>query len=203
MKKMSKSSVLAIVGALFLTVTAYAQSRTFNVTEGGGNRVQFTSDAPLERMVGTSTAVSGSFTLDPANVSAARGSLSVRIASLRTGIDLRDEHLRSETWLNAAAYPTARFEITSVSGASTLTPGTEARVSLHGNFTLHGRTRPVTASARVTWVADDQGHGTGQVRVRAHFSVHLADYGVSIPEVVQLKVSETIGVDVSFRGNAG
>lgn len=197
MKMTSKTSLLALVSALLVSVTAYAQSRTFAVSEGGGNRVQFTSDAPLERMTGTSSAVSGSFTVDPANVSAARGSVEVRVSTLRTGIDLRDEHLRSDTWLNAAAYPTARFEITSVSGASTLTANTEARVTLRGQFTIHGRSHAVSASARVTW------DGANAVRVRAHFNVRLSDYGISIPDVVQLKVSNTIGVDVSFRGSAG
>lgn len=188
---------------LLVCATAYAQSRSYSVSEGSGNRVQFTSDAPLERMTGTSSAVSGTFTVDPANLSAARGSVEVRVATLRTGIDLRDEHLRSDTWLNASAFPTARFEVTSVSGASSLVAGTETRVRLGGTFTIHGRSRPVSANARVTWVADPSGAGAGSIRVRAHFTITLSDYGVSIPEIVQLKVSNTIGVDVSFRANAG
>lgn len=171
-----------------------AQAATYEVRPQAGSRIRFTSDAPLETMTGTSQAVSGEFTVDPANLAAARGSVSVPIASLRTGIDLRDQHLRSDTWLDAGRFPEATFEVTGVSGAARLEEGREARVRLSGRFTLHGRTRQVTASARVKLEA-------GVVTVRARFTVHLADYGVSIPEVVQLKVSEDIVVDVQLRGS--
>jgi polyisoprenoid-binding protein YceI len=203
MPKAAPRTALTLTVALLVSVVAYAQSRTYAVAEGGGNRVQFTSDAPLERMTGTSTAVSGTFTVDPTNLASVSGAVEVRIATLRTGIDLRDEHLRSDTWLNAAAFPTARFEAHSVSGATALAPGVETRVTIRGNFTLHGRTHPVSANARVTWVADANGQGTGAIRVRARFNVRLTDYGVTIPDVVQLKVSNTIAVDVSIRANAG
>lgn len=193
MPSTSRLSLSAFACALLVAATAFAQSRTFAVTAGGGSRISFTSDAPLETMRGTSQQVSGEFTVDPAALAGARGTISVPIASLRTGIDLRDSHLRSDTWLDAARYPNATFELTGVSGATALVEGQETRVTLRGRFSLHGRTRNVSARARVTW----QGSA---LNVRAHFGIRLSDYGVSIPEVVQLKVSNDIGIDVSLRG---
>lgn len=184
---------LVVLASLVLLVArpASAQARTFEVTESGGSRVQFTSDAPLERMTGTSSAVSGTFVADPAALAAAHGSIAVRVATIRTGIDLRDEHLRSDTWLDAARFPQATFELERVSGAGALTEGTEARVTLHGRFTIHGQTRAVTATARVTWSGSS-------IRVRARFRVRLTDHGVSIPSIVELKVANEITVDVSL-----
>lgn len=179
------------------SVPAFAQERTFAVTEGGGSRVQFTSDAPLERMTGTSSAVSGTFVADPAALASAHGSIEVRVATIRTGIDLRDHHLRSDTWLDATRFPTAKFELQRVSGATSITPGQDARVTLHGQFTVHGRTRAVTATGRVTWTAG-AGGAPSSVRVRARFRIRLTDFGVTVPSVVELKVSNDITVDVSL-----
>lgn len=194
-----KTLVLALAGILGSTL-AYAQSRAFTVSEDGGSRVMFTSDAPLETINGVTSHVFGQFQVDPANLAASRGTIEVRIATIHTGIDLRDEHLRSDSWLDAARYPTAKFELTGVTGATTLTPGRETRVTLQGRFTLHGHTRDVRATGRVTWVADAAGAGTNQIRVHAHFNVRLTDYGISIPSIVELKVSNDIGVEVSLRG---
>ena len=74
--------------------SAEAQARTFRIQRGGGSRVQWVSDAPLERITGVNSAVSGELTVDPANLAATRGRVDVAVASMRTGIDLRDEHLR-------------------------------------------------------------------------------------------------------------
>lgn len=190
------------VAMVFGSTVAYAQSRAFQVTEEGGSRAMFTSDAPLETISGVTSHVTGEFQVDPANLAASRGAIEVRVGTIRTGIDLRDEHLRSDAWLDATRYPVARFEVTGVSGATSLTPGQEARVTLQGRFSLHGRTRDVRATARVTWVADASGAGTNQIRVRAHFTIRLTDYGVSIPAIVELKVSNEIAVDVSLRATA-
>ena len=46
--------------------------------------------------------------------------------------------------------PTAKFELTGVRGGTSLTVGREARLTLVGRFTIHGRTRDVTANAKVT-----------------------------------------------------
>jgi len=188
--------------ALALTaIPALAQERAFEVREGGGSRAQFTSDAPLERMTGTSTGVSGSFTADPAALASAHGTIEVRVATIRTGIDLRDHHLQSDTWLDAARFPTAKFELLRVTGATSITPGQETRVTLHGRFSVHGQTRPVTAQARVTWTAGPNGTAGGSVRIRARFRIRLTDYGVTVPAVVALKVNNEITVDVNLVAN--
>lgn len=193
----------SILFALVLAAgaTALAQARTFTVG-GSANRIRFTSEATLETMVGSSSSVSGRFAVDPRDLSSASGELEVPIASLRTGIDLRDEHLRSDAWLDAARYPTARFELVGVSGATALTPGAETRLILRGRFSLHGRTRDVTANARVTWAEEASAPGRATVTVRAHFAIRLTDFGISVPEIVRLKVANDIAIDVRVVANA-
>ena len=179
---------------------AAAQSRSVSVASG--SRIQFVSDAPLERITGTSTTVTGSLTVDPANLASVSGSVRVPITSIRTGDDLRDEHLHGDGWLDAAASPDAVFEITSVEGATSLTPNEVVNVTLHGRFSIHGHTHDITARAQVRYLPAE-GDSPALIRAQARFSVELPDYGVSVNPLVRLKVSDHIEVNVTIRATAG
>lgn len=203
-------SVLALTAAMLvlLPAGAGAQARTFRVARGGGSRIQWVSDAPLERMTGVTNAVHGELTVDPANLSSARGQVQVDIATMRTGIDLRDEHLRGPDWLDASRFPQATFEITGVEGATALQPNQTQRVTLRGRFTLHGVTREIQAAGQVRYIPlNDEMRAQGVtgdlIRAQVSFTVALADYQVSISAPVRLKVANEIRVNVTIRAIAG
>ena len=203
--------VTSIVPAL-----AAAEPKTFVVRPDGGSRIQFLSDAPLETINGVSTRISGTLTVDPASVSGARGTLTAQTNGLRTGIDLRDEHLRSDTWLDSHRFPNSTFEITSVEGGGALTANQQTQVRVRGRFTLHGVTKDVVATARVRWmpVTDEMRQqasaaptaparlSSDVLRINATFDVNLTDYNVSVPAIVRLKVSNTIRINVNLRAVA-
>lgn len=200
-------ATVAAVSALMLSgAHASAQTRTFRATSG--SRMQFVSDAPLERITGVSTTVNGEISIDPANLATATGRITVPVASIRTGLDLRDEHLRSDAWLDAGAHPDAVLEITRVEGATALTPSQVVRVTLHGRFSIHGQTHDVAIPAQVRLVpASDELRSQGiegdLIRAQASFTVMLPDYGVSVGALVRLKVSDTIQVNVTIRLTSG
>ena len=206
--RISIATLLPAFALLAVPLVSNAEPKTFQIRADGGSRIQFLSDAPLETINGVSTKVTGTVTVDPTDLSSARGSLSAETGALRTGIDLRDEHLRSDTWLDSRRYPNATFELTSVEGATALTANQQAQVRVRGRFTLHGVTKNVVATARVRWMplTDDMRSTpgiTGDVlRVSASFMVRLTDYDISVPTIVRLKVSNEIRVNVNFRGVA-
>ena len=197
----------AMAFSLVAASSADAQSRRFRVRNDGGSRIQFISDAPLETITGVSSHVTGNVNLDPSNLSAMRGTVNVRIASIRTGIDLRDSHLRSDNWLDAGRWENATFEVTSVEGASSLSPNQVQRVRIHGRFSLHGVTHDVVANARIRLIplTDElrANHIDGDVlRAQASFRVRLTDYNISVPLPVRLKVANEIRVNVTLRAIA-
>ena len=202
------SALIPALALLAAPLVATAEPKTFQIRADGGSRIQFLSDAPLETINGVSTKVTGSVTVDPANLAGAQGNVVAETAALRTGIDLRDEHLRSDTWLDSRRYPNATFELTRVEGATSLTANQLTQVRVRGRFTMHGVTKNVVATARVRWMplTDDmrQTPGiTGDVlRVSANFTVRLTDFNISVPTIVRLKVSNEIRVNVNFRGVA-
>lgn len=188
-----------------------AQGTIFYVADPmGRNAVTFKSEAPLEDIVGTSNQLTGYVVFDPAELSkGARGELSVPVASLRTGIPLRDEHLRGSDWLDASAQPNITFVIENVKDARVVKSSADARtydITLAGVLSIHGQTRKVEAPARVTYLSE-----TEQTRMRlpgnlvagrTSFHVSLKDFGVrGMQGAVGPKVSDSITIDVSFFGS--
>ena len=100
---------------LLITVTiSFAQGfkvkatgeKTFNFEDKyNRNQLTFFSTTPLEDITGVSNAVKGKVTFNVSDIKTLKGSISIPVASLKTGIELRDEHLRSDNWMDAESYP--------------------------------------------------------------------------------------------------
>jgi polyisoprenoid-binding protein YceI len=195
-------SLFAFALPLVLHAAASAQAQTFKVGEGGESKIQFVSDAPLERFTGTSSKVSGEIKIDPQKAAQTKADIKVKMNSFKTGIDLRDEHFQSENWLDAKKFPESKFVITKVTGLEVLKPGTPAEATIHGKFTLHGITKDVTAKAKIRLIPAEGGKPES-LHVQATFKVKLEDHKVSIPSIVALKVAPEIEINVDFTGKKG
>jgi polyisoprenoid-binding protein YceI len=68
----------------------------------------------------------------------AKFSLTANTASVNTGVDQRDTHLKSPDFFDVATYPTMTFTSTGITKAAA------NHYNLTGNLTLHGVTKPVT-----------------------------------------------------------
>ncbi len=82
--------------------------------------------------------VDGTVNLDPENPTASFGSFSVETASIDTGVDQRDGHLRSADFFDADTWPTMTFTSTRVEAKG----GDDYKVT--GDLTIKDVTRPVT-----------------------------------------------------------
>jgi polyisoprenoid-binding protein YceI len=191
-------AVALAVAPLAFAGSAAAQAKTFKVDDKGGSSIQFVSDAPLEKFTGKSTQLSGEISTDPNKVEkGTKAEIKAEVASIKTNLALRDEHLAGENWLDAKKYPQAKLVITKVSGADKLKPNDVTDVKVSGKFTLHGITKDVSTTAKVRYTPGAK----ASLRVVASFSVHLEDYKVSIPSIVALKVSPDIVVNVDLKAS--
>ncbi len=181
----------------------------FSVQSHGMSRVSFTSDAPLETIVGTTSKVTGDFTVDLADVTKSSvPAINVDIATIRTGVDLRDEHLRGDGWFDAANYPNAIFVLESVEAADgRLWPGRTVDVALKGKLKIKDIEKPVEATASVGYHKHTEelsrfGIDTDVLRIKANFEVKLSDYGMS-PPVVGTKVAEVVQIALNLTATQG
>ncbi|PIQ09078.1 MAG: hypothetical protein COW71_08340 [Ignavibacteriales bacterium CG18_big_fil_WC_8_21_14_2_50_31_20] len=201
MKKIAKLSVLL---TLVFGLNIFAQTFTVD-SKDGRNQASFISDAPFEKIVGLSSGIDATIMLNVNDLTAsAMGKVKVAINNIKTGIDLRDEHLISENWLNAKKYPTAEFHLTGIKNASSnkLNDAEKVSITLVGKFSVHGVTKDIEVPATLIYFKESEktkAKAPGNLLVaNSEFSIKLSDYGVNIPSMVLGKVNEEVKINVNF-----
>ncbi|HKO54981.1 MAG TPA: YceI family protein [Thermoanaerobaculia bacterium] len=186
--------------SLLVAASAFADNRSYTITVDGKNYANFESAATLETIKGTTTKVSGTIAADPANPAAAAVDISIDLASLDTGIAMRNEHLR-ERYLAAEKFPAATFKSVSVSGPKSILPNQPIEVSVTGDMTLHGVTRRITVPVRVVVIPESEltrsSRGPGDwIHATTTFPIKLTDFGIAVPEKMLMKLSNEISIKV-------
>ena len=132
------------------------------------------------------SAIVGDMTFaDPSSV--VTGAVQVDLATLETGIGLRDRHMK-DVYLEIRrgdTFATARLEEIRIERA-------EGRTPFHATLSVHGEQRPISG------VADLQGQRDGGVRVRARFPISLAAFGIQPPRYLGVGVQDEVQVQVTF-----
>ena len=85
---------------------------------------------------GSFRGVSGVVKFDPADLGKSGVDATIDVKTVSTGVDKRDEHLRSPDFFDVAKFPTMTFKSTSVAKNGD-------HYDVKGDLTLHGVTKPV------------------------------------------------------------
>lgn len=137
---------LIFAAALFAAGAAHAEPVTYTL-DPSHTQVAFSIDRfGFNRVLGRFDDVAGELVLDEANPANSSVRATIQVASVDSGHDTRDEHLREPRWLNAAQFPTIEFRSTAVR----LTGERTAEVT--GNLTLLGQTHPVTLNVTLNQI---------------------------------------------------
>ncbi len=130
-------SALAL-GLLAVTASiASAQTSTWNI-DPAHSSVDFTvKHMALSNVRGHFGGLKGAITLNEADVTKSSVSVTIDATTVDTGMQMRDNDLKGANYFDVAKFPTATFASTSVSGGG-------GHLTVAGNLTLHGITRPVT-----------------------------------------------------------
>lgn len=96
---------------LLAAAPAAASTVSYNLADKNkSQQIRFISEAPMENVEGTADQFSGFITFDPDRPEAGlSGMLRVQVDGMQTGLALRDTHMKSAEWLNAAAAPVIQF----------------------------------------------------------------------------------------------
>lgn len=199
------------IPALILICLTTAYSQGFNVKASGektfsfndkSNQAMFFSTTPLEDVTGISKEVNGTVTFNVTDLKTLKGKISISTASIKTGIDLRDEHLRSANWLDADAYPEISFVIKSISDIRQI-EASKLQANVTGDFTAHGVTKEVVADVTIMYLDESEktkAKAPGDLLgVEAKFNIKLSDFNVS-NMALGVRVSEDIAVTATLVG---
>ncbi|UCH65239.1 MAG: YceI family protein [Ignavibacterium sp.] len=207
-----KNLLIIFIVIIFSAISVFPQGfkvkakgeQTFSFKDKyGRNQASFYSSTPVEDITGLTNDVYGNASFEVSDISTLKGKISIPVTSLRTGIELRDEHLQGPGWLNAEEYPEITFVIKSVSDAKSVADNKlEAKVK--GDFSVHGITKEVVADVNLTYL--DEGEQTKKrapgdlLGVEAKFNISLSDYDVD-NMVLGQKVSDDIAVTATLVGS--
>ena len=126
------AGVLSLAGPL-----AIAQTSTW-VPDKNHSEVDFSIlHMSLSKVHGRFGNIGGSIVVNEADISKSTVNVTIDVTTVDTGVAARDNDLKSDHFFDVAQFPTATFVSTSVSKS-------ESGLSIAGNLTLHGVTKPVT-----------------------------------------------------------
>jgi polyisoprenoid-binding protein YceI len=115
--------------------------------------------------------VSGTLSIDETNPDRSSIEAAIDVASVDTGVEQRDEHLRSDDFFNAAQYPQIMFRSTGVSGK-------EDAWKLEGDLTIRDVTRPVVLDVEFEGRGKDA-YGGERAGFTATTKINRKDFGIN------------------------
>ena len=117
-------------------------------------------------------AVTGTVMLDPANPRASLVDATIDVASIDTRQEMRDNHLRSPDFFDAANYPTMHFISKRIDG------DIQRKFRVVGDLTIRGVTREVTLDATNEGSTKDP-WGNDRVGISASGKLNRNDFGLT------------------------
>ncbi len=119
--------------------TSFAMAaRTFNLDATHSDVAFSTKHMMVTTVRGKFNVAAGSIEIDADDLTSSHGAFTVETASIDTGVDQRDGHLRSADFFDADNFPTMKFASTKVVAKG----GDDYAVT--GDLTIKSVTRPVT-----------------------------------------------------------
>lgn len=141
-----KQTVIAILAAAVLATPAAAQqpaataqaSDTWNIDSSHSSAQFAVRHMMVSTVRGTLGQVSGTIAWDGKDVNTIQTVVTIDVSGLDTGVDKRDDHLRSADFFDAANHPTITFR------SKRVVPGAAGSFKLVGDLTIRGNTREIT-----------------------------------------------------------
>ena len=98
--------------------------------------------------------------------------LTADVASINTDVEMRDNHLRTPDFFDAAKFPNMTFKSTSIKSAG------KNKFKLSGDLTLHGVTKPVTMDLLYRGTIENPSSKTPTAGFKLTGTLKRSDFGI-------------------------
>ena len=141
MNRMTRIAALALAIAPAL---AFGQAATWNI-DASHTRTGFSvKHLVISDVKGEFAKTAGKAQIDDADLSKSTVEVTIEAASIDTRDEKRDGHLKSADFFDVAKFPTITFKSTKVEA------GKDGALTVTGDLTMHGVTKPVTLEGSIT-----------------------------------------------------
>ena len=117
--------------------------------------------------------------LDPTDLTTLKASTTINSGSVDTGIEKRDNHLRSNDFFNAEEYPEIKF----VSSKVTDIDAEEGTFHLHGELTIRDVTKPIVLEGQLRGPISAM--GSERVAFTAEGEINRFDYNLKWNKAIE------------------
>lgn len=159
-----------LLAALLLSTPSPASADDYKIDPAHTSVAFRVNHGGFASIYGLFQEVSGKFSVDAQDPSTSEFDVTINVDSIRTGVEKRDEHLKSPDFFNAAQFPTIRFVSKSASKEGD-------SLKVQGDLTLHGETKPVTLVMTGGKVGEFP-KGTARTGYDATATIKLSDFGM-------------------------
>ena len=180
-----------LVSMLLALAFAGAASAARYEIDANHTQVEFTySHLGFSNITGRFGEVDGHFDFDPANPAASKIDVTLPMASLSTGVPKLDSHLASPDFFDAEKFPVATFK------SNKVTVLDKDRLSVDGDLTIHGVTRPVVLAVSINKLGDHPMRKTPAVGFDATTTIKRSEFGIDrmVPAV-----SDAVRLDITLE----
>lgn len=193
----TKLSFLSLI--LTLSLSAFSESKmkltngTYNI-DPDHTRVSFTIDhLVVSEVQGRFNEVKGSFTLNN-DISKSSVDVTIPIASIDTGVQKRDDHLRSAEFFDAKKYPNMTFKSKKFSGSLD-------KFKVVGDLTIKGVTKEVTLDGKYRGTVKDS-WGFERVGIKATGKINRKDFNVKYNDMIEAgpAVGDEVTINILSEG---
>lgn len=134
----SKNTITTITATSLLLAAGAAQASEWQLDPAHTDVTFSVTHLAISEVTGKFKTVSGTMNLDPDNLKDSSVDVTIDVASINTGVDKRDGHLKSPDFFNVEKFPTLTFKSTKVRKAG------KGKLKVTGDLTMHGVTKSVT-----------------------------------------------------------
>jgi len=146
---MNRTTRITALALAIAPALAFGQVATWNI-DGSHTRTGFSvKHLVISDVKGEFSKTEGKAQIDEADLSKSSVEVTIDAASVDTRDAKRDNHLKSADFFDVAKFPTITFKSTKVEA------GKDGALTVTGDLTMHGVTKPVTLEGSITKAITD------------------------------------------------
>lgn len=193
MRSVLNLSVFAIAASVGL-----ASAETYSVDTAHSDIVFKVRHMGISNVTGKFEKFGGTFSVDPKNVKATTGNLTIDVNSINTGNAKRDGHLKGEDFFDVAHNPEIKFVSKEVKDVNEK----DSTCTLIGDLTIHGTTKEAALKIKGGGIVND-GWGNERAAFTATGKINRFDYGLKWNKTLEaggLVVGPEVDLNLAFEG---
>lgn len=192
-----KHALIALTTLLGLSLSsAFAAQTTWDVDPAHSSIGFKVRHLMVSNVRGLFGAFEGTLVYDEADATASRVEVTIQAASLDTGVEKRDAHLRSADFFDVQTYPTLTFRSKEVRRVA------EGRLAVRGDLTLHGVTREVTLAVEGPTARIKDPWGNVKMGTPATTAIHRGDFGLTWNQALEtggFLVGDEVAIELDIQ----